>query len=135
MCDHCSCRTYPPIADLSRDHETILELAWAVAEDAAHDPARVDALLALLDPHVVKEEQGLYPRLVESGDLAADTRSTLEDEHAELRQTLLTGRFDRRAYYALAAHIEEEEMELFPAAMFAFEDDTWDELAALAAAQ
>ena len=134
MCDHCSCRSHGPIADLSREHETILELAWTVAESAEHDPGAVDALLAVLDPHVVKEEQGLYPSLMGSGDLETETVDALEAEHTELRVSLTSGTFDRRAYFALARHIEEEEMELFPAAMFAFEDDTWDALEALAEA-
>ena len=33
------------------------------------------------------------------------------------------------AYFALASHIEVEEMELFPAAMFGFDDDEWDAMA------
>ena len=132
MCDHCSCRSFAPIADLSEDHETILAMAWAIAEDPAHDPEPVRALLAILDPHVAKEELGLYPRLVEAGDLAPDSLAALEEEHRQLRARLTSNEFDRRDYYALAAHIEEEELALFPAAMFAFEDETWDELEALA---
>ncbi len=132
MCDHCSCRTYGPIADLTRDHERILELAWQVGE--GHDPEgdRTSELLALLHVHGAKEELGLYPQLRASQDLADDVLARLEHEHVEVREQLLTATFDRRSYYALAAHIEEEEMELFPAAMFAFEDEVWDQLDALA---
>ena len=67
MCDHCSCRQFRAIAELSTEHEQILEVASALIE----------------------------------------------------------GRFDRTMYFELAAHIEEEELELFPLAMFGFDDDDW----------
>jgi hemerythrin-like domain-containing protein len=128
MCDHCSCRTFGPIADLSREHEEILTLAWEVAEGRDATGERARALLAVLDGHVRKEELGLYPWLAHTGDLPDDVLERLEDEHVEVRAEIVGGSFDRLDYYALAAHIEEEEMELFPAAMFAFDDDAWAEL-------
>ena len=133
MCDHCGCRAFPAIAELTADHEAILSLAWQLAEavprGGATDPTVRDELLAILDAHVVKEETGLYPLLLAAGDLSVETSGTLEDEHRTLRAALTGGAFVRRDYYALAAHIEQEEMELFPAAMFAFDDDEWNELA------
>ncbi len=134
MCDHCGCRAFPAIAELTADHERILSLAWLLAEAPRRgdtDPTVGDELLALLDAHVVKEETGLYPLLLAAGDLSAEASDALEDEHRTLRASLMDGAFDRRDYYALAAHIEQEEMELFPAAMFAFDDDEWDELRAV----
>lgn len=32
MCDHCGRRAFGPIAELSAEHETILLLAWPIAE-------------------------------------------------------------------------------------------------------
>lgn len=133
MCDHCGCRVFPAIAELTAEHETILSLAWPLAEafrrGEVTDPAVRDKLLAILDAHVVKEETGLYPLLLEVGDLSVKTSRTLEDEHRTLRAAMTDGVFDRRECYALAAHIEQEELELFPAAMFAFDDDEWNVLA------
>jgi hemerythrin-like domain-containing protein len=133
VCDHCGCRAFPAIAELTAEHETILSLAWPLAEafrrGEVTDPAVRDELLAILDPHVVKEETGLYPLLLEVGDLSVKTSRTLEDEHRTLHAAMTDGVFDRREYYALAAHIEQEELELFPAAMFAFDDDEWNVLA------
>ncbi len=130
MCDHCGCRAFPPIAELTAEHEEILERGWSVAEAerAGRTPpaGEVDELVGLLDVHVRKEETGLYPELIARGDLTAEQLAELEEEHRELHRALTTASFDRRAYYALAAHIEVEEMELFPAAMFAFDDDEWD---------
>lgn len=129
MCDHCGCRAFPPIAELTADHETILDLAWTLAEApraGGHpDPAVERDLLALLDRHVAKEETGLYPALVATGAVSVDEVSDLEAEHRVLRSSLTGGVFDRRDFYALAAHIEDEEMELFPAAMLGFDDEEW----------
>ena len=131
MCDHCSCRQFRPIADLTAEHEVILVHAWKVAEGDDADGTQARALLHVLDEHVRKEELGLYPWLAETGDLAGDVLARLEAEHVEVRAEILEGRFDRRSFYALAAHIEEEEMELFPAAMFAFDDDAGEDLEGL----
>jgi len=130
MCDHCGCRAYPPIAELTAEHEEILLLGWDVAEGPrAGGPPDTDArrsLLALLDAHVAKEEAGLYPALLATGGVAEDQVAALEEEHRELRHRLAGPVFDRRAFFALAAHIEDEEMELFPAAMFGFDEEEWD---------
>lgn len=134
MCDHCGCREFGAIAELTAEHEQILSLAWRVAERDGGDEAIRSAraqLQVVLDAHVDKEETALYPLLLEKGDLDVETSTVLEAEHAALHAALVAGPFDRRAYYALAAHIEQEEMELFPAAMFAFDDDEWDEMEAV----
>ncbi len=131
MCDHCSCRQFRPIADLSAEHEVILGHAWQVAEGTDADGDHARALLVVLDDHVRKEELGLYPWLSQTGDLADDVLARLEVEHVEVRSEIVEGRFDRRSYFALAAHVEEEEMELFPAAMFAFDEDEWGVLEGL----
>jgi hemerythrin-like domain-containing protein len=125
VCDHCGCREYEPIADLTFEHESILALAWDLAESGGASCDLRDELVARLDVHVAKEETWLYPELVASGDLSPVSSSALADEHRSLRATLFSGSFDRRDFYALAAHIEEEELELFPAAMFAFDDAEW----------
>lgn len=134
MCDHCHCRDNRPIAELSAEHEEILRVAWSLSEHVrlagATDAALRDELLDMLQVHVAAEEQALYPLLVASGGLDRSQSAVLEDEHEALRTSLLAGTFDRRTYYELAAHIEAEEMELFPAAMFGFDDEAWDLLAA-----
>jgi hypothetical protein len=132
VCDHCGCRAFPPIAELTAEHEEILARGWALAEaeraGRPPPPAEVDALARLLDVHVRKEETGLYPELIARGALSADQLADLEQEHRDLHDRLSVARFDRRAFYALAAHIEVEEMELFPAAMLGFDDEEWDTL-------
>lgn len=132
MCDHCGCRSFAPIAELTGEHVEILDRAWALAEATGSDRPRpgddVAGLLSLLDVHVAKEETGLYPELLDVGGLSQEHRGQLEQEHRELRAALVDGNFDRRDYYALAAHIEVEEMELFSAAMLNFDERDWHEM-------
>lgn len=40
MCDHCGCRAYPPIAELTAEHVEILRLAEPLARQ--QDPARTN---------------------------------------------------------------------------------------------
>ena len=132
MCDHCGCRQFPSIAELSEEHEQILAVAWELSEDR-RSPGREDTeagerLLRMLAVHVRTEEEALYPLLVGTGGLSPERCQALEDEHTEIEIAITRGAFDRRAYFELAAHIEEEELELFPAAMFGFEDEDWDVL-------
>jgi hemerythrin-like domain-containing protein len=133
MCNHCSCRDYAPISDLTAEHERILALATALAEATPERPltdgAR-DELVTLLHLHVDKEEAGLYPILLDAAGWPTDTFDDLEEEHRELFEAIGADRFDRLALYALQRHIEEEEEVLFSAAVFHFDGDTWDDLAA-----
>lgn len=130
MCDHCGCREFPPIAELTAEHVEILDRAWALAETTRAGqplpPAEVAVLSRLIATHALKEETGLYPELIERGGLAADQLAELEREHREILEALAEPHFDRRTYYELAAHIEVEEMELFSSAMLRFDEEEWD---------
>ena len=135
MCDHCGCRAFQPIAELTAEHVQILTWAWSVAEavrtGGTVDQDELSRLLALLDAHATKEEFGLYPELLEVDGLTEAECAVLEEEHRTIRVALVGGRFDRRDYYALSAHIETEEMELFSAARFTFDEVEWDEMTAV----
>ena len=113
------------------------ELAEAVRTGHPSKPGVLNSLLVLLELHAIKEEAGLYPELLEVGGLTEAACAELEEEHRMVRAALVAGRFDRSVYYELASHIEVEEMELFSAARFAFEEPEWEEMAGvhLAAAE
>lgn len=134
MCDHCSCRDYAPIAELTAEHVRILTIATSLADATrnhqAIDAGRRDELVALLHLHVDKEETGLYPLLLDVASWPSDTFADLEEEHRELFSAIDEERFDHLALYALQRHIEEEEEVLFSAAVFHFDGDTWDDLTA-----
>lgn len=132
MCDHCGCRNFAPIAELTAEHVEILKLAWILTE--AHQEGRTPSpevaasLYALLEVHDAKEEVGLYPILEALGGLSAEVREQLEAEHAELFRVLDHGVFDRKVYYSLESHIELEEHELFSGAMLRYDDTEWEEM-------
>ncbi|MFP3906163.1 MAG: hemerythrin domain-containing protein [Acidimicrobiales bacterium] len=124
-----------PTAELTAEHDEILGLAWEVAEAQRGVQVVADEVLArLLDlraRHSAKEERGLFPLVLEAGDCTPEQIATLEQEHRDQRAILEAGTFSRDDYYALAAHVEEEEFELFPMAMFGFDDVMWDEMDAV----
>jgi len=135
MCDHCGCRAFPAIAELTAEHEAILGFAEPLADATRHhraiDAEARDRLIALLEIHVDKEEAGLYPLLIAEMGEDADAFDHLEIEHRELFEAIDADAFDHLALYALQRHIEEEEEVLFSAALFHFDGDTWDDLDAV----
>jgi hemerythrin-like domain-containing protein len=135
MCDHCGCRAFPAIAELTAEHEAILGLAETLADATRHHRAiDVEArgrLIAVLQTHVAKEEAGLYPLLIAEMGEDADAFDHLEVEHRELFDAIDADAFDHLALYALQRHIEEEEEVLFSGALFHFDGDTWDDLDAV----
>lgn len=138
MCDHCGCREYAPIAELTADHVEILALAEPLADATRHhrriDTVGRDRLLALLAVHAAKEEAGLYPILIAQMGDSDSAFDHLEEEHRELAEAIEADRFEHLALYALQRHIEEEEEVLFSSALFWFDGDTWDDLEAVHAA-
>lgn len=132
MCDHCGCRSFPAIAELTVEHFQVLALAEPLAEATRHDrpidPAVPARLREILVVHAAKEEAGLYPLLIGEADEPAGAFDHLEDEHRELLEAIDAGTFDHLAFYGLQRHIEEEEEVLFSGAFFYFDGATWDEL-------
>ena len=130
MCDHCGCREYAPIAELTAEHVTILGLAEALA--AATDSSRPfpsndrERLRALLISHARTEELGLYPLLIAQSEDEPGAYDHLEEEHRDVIQAIDSDRFDHLALYALQRHIEEEDEGLFTRSTFYFDGDTWD---------
>ena len=114
------------------EHDRIMSLAWRLVEDAdavgdTGDDARAE-LRTLLQLHAEKEERGLYPLLVDTGDMDTEDRRVFEQEHRELLALVDSADFDTQSSNMLAAHIKAEELELFPDTMFAFDDDAWGEM-------
>lgn len=142
MCDYCGCRLIPPIAELSEEHDRLLDLAYTLrrlAEDDAHD--EVVQLLdgeftSLLRRHTDKEEDGVFCQLRSLG--AADDRlDQLVAEHRDIEEQLARVRrggdgwqeeLDRLAA-DLGDHVIDEEIDLFPFAMYELDDAQWDVVA------
>ncbi len=134
MCDHCGCREYAPIAELTAEHMTILGIAGTLADatDRAvpFPPADRERLRALLISHARKEELGLYPLLIAQSNDEPDAYEHLEQEHRDVIEAIDTDQFDHLALYALQRHIEEEDEGLFTRSTFYFDGDTWDTMEA-----
>jgi hemerythrin-like domain-containing protein len=138
MCHYCGCREFPLIGQLSDEHEQIAAIAARLRTAMVHgdgDPrALLTDLLAVLIPHTVREEHGLFAEIRAEGSLAAAV-DDLSAEHDEL-YALLGGidetAPDRQAVLAmldlLRLHIDNEEYGLFPAAVIALPMDMWDRL-------
>lgn len=140
MCGYCGCESIDVIGRFMREHVGVvnatgdLRRACATGDPVAVHGA-VTALGALLDPHTVAEEVGLFAVLAEDPEFTDHVRR-LCDEHVELGELL--GRVDRgehdvfpRLERALRAHIDREENGLFPAAAVAFAGPEWGRVTAL----
>lgn len=142
MCSYCGCRAITVIADLTHDHEDVVnalgEVARAAARgDAEAASARAQALAVLLAPHTRDEEVGLFAELAREPELADHVRS-LVGEHAEI--DALVARVAGRDLSAAAPlelllrrHIEKEENGVFPASVIALDGPRWDSVVAATA--
>lgn len=139
MCDYCTCRLQPAIAQFGAEHDRIELVARAVEQ--AHERgdrrgARVLAgeLLALLVPHVTREEQGLFPELAASGGAQHTRRMELEHDELEAALGPVAAGVDTDEQWAalpaalddLRQHIWIEEFDVFPAALQLLDPFAWD---------
>ena len=127
MCNDCGCRHFPLIAQLTVEHEAIANAAArlrdAITKDAREPLVQLDELLELLDTHTTSDEDGLFAELRAEGSLAGAVDKLCaehEDIHGALR-TVDRAAPDwpavRAALERLHRHIDNEEHELFPAAV------------------
>lgn len=139
MCDYCGCRFIPPIADLSAEHDRLMDLAYELrrlAETGSRD--RIVEILdgefaSLLRHHTDKEEQGIFTQLRSTGE--ADARlDALIGEHRDIEAQLARVRRGGDGWQQavgrlasdLSGHIIDEEVDLFPYAMYELDDTQWD---------
>jgi hypothetical protein len=141
MCDYCSCRTVPVIAELAADHEALLELAArtraAIAAGDRDTAARhLGRLIEGLHQHTATEEAGLFRVAARAPELL-DVVHDLEHDHTDVWRAV--GEFGDLASWdrqvrALVddrrAHIAREEYDLFPATLVALGPAAWEEVSA-----
>ena len=137
MCSYCGCRAITVIGQLTSEHEAIINATGllsraAAAGDAAAEQTAAGVVSALLEPHTVREEVGLFAELRGDPEFTSAIDS-LCAEHRELDSllTLVSGR-DLRAAAALETlmrhHIDREENGIFPAAAVALDGTAWDRI-------
>ena|SRR5680860_1053147 len=146
MCEYCGCQEIAVIGELTREHDTVVALISRVKssiagqqlEDAAASCRQISALLA---PHTVVEEQGLFP---EMADEFPDHIEVLRSEHREIEKILgeasevvpddptWPGRL-LGGLHLLREHILKEQDGVFPAALAALDADQWKRIEAVRA--
>ena len=138
MCSYCGCRALSEVADLTAQHEEIVNATGplrkaAAAQDHESIKAHVASLVALLNPHTEQEESGVFAELSKRTEFAEHV-NTLCAEHVYLHALFArisngeTALADT-AIAALREHIEKEENGLFPAAAVEISGIVWQELA------
>lgn len=139
MCDHCGCQDFPLIAEFTEQHRRIQEASGLLRHAIGrgdHEEARrrLEALTALLKPHVAAEEQGLFVELRAEESIRV-TVEQLCEEHARLEAELRgpSGEVPdwtrvSAALDLLAEHIYKEEYGVFPAAVVLLPTPVWDRI-------
>lgn len=138
MCEHCGCRGVPPIAELMEEHDAILDdvhqVRSALAEgDRIAVAAQLKHLVAHLEPHVAREEQGLFTALRNEGEFV-DEVVALEVEHHDLDAAIAAldpdaAGFDQAVSALLATleeHVERENLGVFPVSVVTLGAKGWN---------
>lgn len=139
MCEYCGCQALAPIDELTREHELVLSLISQVGSArAGGDLLRMAGLAqriaAVLGPHTLVEEQGLFPALASE---FPDQIAVLEAEHRCIDAVLAEAAAgppedatwpDRLAgtLAVLRGHILKEQDGVFPAALASLRTDDWE---------
>jgi hypothetical protein len=122
------------------EHDTICKLADDVrralaAGDRGVAGRQLEALTAVLAPHVAWEERGLFAEL-RAADEFVEHVEVLEGEHASLDVALARAAHDDSSWErdvlsllaALDAHIYKENFGLFPGALAALDGEAWQRI-------
>ncbi len=148
MCEYCGCQSLAAIAELTAEHDQVVDLIGEIR--AAHRLGDVETMLelcrrimAVLATHTMVEEQGLFP--VMALDFPEQI-AILQGEHRRI-ETILAEANDAlapdptwpsRAIDALVLlreHIFKEQDGVFPAALSTLSSAQWDRLEELRNAQ
>jgi iron-sulfur cluster repair protein YtfE (RIC family) len=134
MCDYCGCRSEPEIAALSSDHERMLTLTAGLRRAHATGipaPELFAELTAMLGPHSLREERGLYPALA-AAVKDPEYVAMFKHDHDELDALVTRADTDQhimRIAALLEMHILREETDLFPAAYQMVGSPAWATIA------
>ena len=139
MCEYCGCQALAPIEELTSEHDVVLGLIGEVrlARDRGDTSRMADLSLqiaAVLGPHTLVEEQGLFPALAAE---FPDHISVLASEHRRVDAVLAeasTGPPEDPAWpdrltgtlAVLREHIFKEQDGIFPAALASLRVTDWD---------
>jgi hemerythrin superfamily protein len=141
MCEYCGCQEIATIAGLYREHDDatahMARIRSALAADHLDGVAwDCQQILAILGPHTVVEEEGLFPEMT---DEFPDHIEVLRADHRQIEKVLgeaSNGLPDDPtwperlldALRLLDEHILKEQDGVFPAALIAPEPDQWERI-------
>lgn len=137
MCEYCGCRGNPPIAELMDEHTALVDQAHLVrrelgAGNRAGALARLTDLLAHLDRHVRREEDGIFRAIRATGDFVEEIEE-LEGEHRGFADAVagldpaadgFTGRVSL-LLDELGVHVEREDLGIFPVSVVTLGATGW----------
>jgi iron-sulfur cluster repair protein YtfE (RIC family) len=139
MCEYCGCQAVTAIAELTREHDLVVALiarirVAAAAADLPAMAALANRMAAILGPHTVVEEEGLFPAL--TGDFP-DQVAALHAEHRRIAAVLGESAAGTPAdptwparltatLHLLREHILKEQDGVFPAALSNLSPAQWD---------
>jgi len=162
MCEYCGCQQIATIAELTREHDAVVTLVGRVQsalashrlKDGLRDGVKDGAaegvgdvvtgcrqISALLAPHTVVEEEGLFAEMAQE---FPDHIQSLRGEHREIEKVLgeaADGFPDDPTWpdrllavlHLLREHILKEQDGVFPAALIALDTDQWERIEAVRA--
>ena len=146
MCDYCGCQQIATIAELYSEHDAVVEHVGAIHSALAGERledvvSRCQQILAILAPHTVVEEDGLFLEM--TGEFP-DHIQVLRSEHREIEEVLgeaAEGFPDDPTWpnrlvgvlHLLREHILKEQDGVFPAALIALDPDQWERIEAVRA--
>jgi hemerythrin-like domain-containing protein len=144
MCQNCGCLANTVVDELTREHDAVVALIRTVGEQAVvgrmHEVAATcRAISALLGPHTIVEEDGLFPELYREfpAQLELLTREhrqvqrVLEEAAGGVPADLLWPERLREAMGILREHILKEQDGVFPAAIISLDGDQWENVEAV----
>jgi hemerythrin-like domain-containing protein len=144
VCDYCGCQDLPAIAQLTAEHDVLVNLSGQArralqAGDLETAAERTRAMAAILAPHSTVEEEALFPPM--AAEFGEHVHGLLS-EHRLIEGVLLEsaqrtpddpawpGRLEG-ALDVLREHILKEQDGLFPAALVALDPAQWDQVEAV----
>lgn len=138
MCEYCGCQSLRSIGQLTAEHDAVRALLREATEAAsAGDLPRAQLVVreveAILRPHTIVEESGLFPAMARD---FADHVARLEAEHVQVAAGFAAVTANEPApdwphrlevsARLLIEHIFREQDGLFPAALATLEPEEWD---------
>jgi len=137
VCEYCGCRGVAPIAELMDEHSALVDHAHEVRQAlSSGDPAaamsRLTGLVAHLDRHVQREEDGIFRAMRGSGEFVEEV-DELEAEHRDFAATIAALDSDASDFAAtvtrllddLDQHVEREDLGIFPVSVVTLSAQGW----------